>query len=358
MKRTDATDCRKAAQNPPVFVEPRKSFAALALAALMPWSLDAGEPGPFTSGEIRLLTNPGGQQIELRYRLKNARMRIDRPGEIIPAPPVNLLDLKTGNLRILHPHNGTWNKVPAESLRPQRPGRDLPTPPPGIGPWQGPEITPPGQPGRPPVDPAPPDRSGMKPRIGPDLPGVPAVPDFPEMPARPAIPSIPGMPATLPPGLGSLPGGAPGGGFAQPEIPRISESISRIFPGRTDPLELKPADEKRVIHGYECTRHIVTIPREGELILWLTAPGMLPPFHLLLDDVPPTRQRPDWAEQIPALLREKDLFPLLAIWKREDGGESTCWEVTRIGAGEEDGGIFEVPESYYQLERPVAAESR
>lgn len=118
-------------------------------------------------------------------------------------------------------------------------------------------------------------------------------------------------------------------------------------------MELRATKETRVIHGYKCTMHTLSIPLEGEMSLWLPAPGQLPPFHLLLEDVPRQQGRPDLLQQVPALLREKDLFPLLAELKGEDGGEMFRWEVTRILPGKvEDADLFEVPASFHPLDAP------
>jgi hypothetical protein len=130
-------------------------------------------------------------------------------------------------------------------------------------------------------------------------------------------------------------------------------AIPRSFPGSPAPMELKATNETRVIHGYKCTMHTLSIPREGEMSLWLPAPGLLPPFHLLLEDVPRRKERPDLLQQIPALLRERDLFPLLAELKGEDGGEILRWEVTGIAPGRlEDADLFEVPATFYPLDPP------
>lgn len=254
-------------------------------------STAAAEPPPFTVGEIRLRTLNGGHEVELRYRLKGGRMRIDRPGESVPAPSFNLLDLCNNTLWIIHPRNGTWQEVLADTPAPGDPAP--PMPPPDLGPRHAPDIRPPGVPTTIPRVPAVP---GVASGIGPDFPPIPM--------------------------LGSMP---------------------------VTPLELVDTGEAREIHGYTCTRHTVVIPREGDLTLWLTGPGSLPRFHLLIDDMP---RQPSWELRVASLLRDKDRFPLLAEL-HEDGQLLVRWEVSSIRHGPvADDSLFEVPVSYHRLEAP------
>ena len=80
----------------------------------------------FTSrGEIRLTIHDRGRKQVWCYRYNNKQLRIDCPDKIIPAPPVNLLDFSAGTLRILHPHNGTWEE---RSLKENTEGASFPFP--------------------------------------------------------------------------------------------------------------------------------------------------------------------------------------------------------------------------------------
>lgn len=273
---------------------------------------------PFTTGEVRLRMISGPQETQLRYRLKDGKMRIDQPGEIIPAPPVNLLDLASGNLTILHPHNATWQEVPAAKLQPGRLGvAGLPV----IGPQQGPEITAPGEAAQAPL------AAVASPETGPRLP------EFPPPPARMPLPPVPAAP--------------PSGPFPGPLVPVV-------LPGQAPPMELKATAEQREIHGYSCTRYTLVIPREGEMSLWLAGPGFFPPFYLLEADPPDSFRDRDALAKIPALLRERDLFPLLAELKGEGGGSLLLrWEVTAIAAGTaDDDSLFRVPPGFQPLAPP------
>ena len=307
-----------------------KTFTALVLAAWISFPAPATEPKPFAAGEIRLRVVSGPQETELRYRLKDGRMRIDHPGEIIPAPPVNLIEFASGTLTILHPHNGTWQEIPAARLqRPPSGIAGLPGPPSGIGPRQLPAITPPGRAGHVPLEPAGPVNF------------APRLPEIPRPPGRPPLPALPTVP--------QLTTGVP----EPPAIPAVSAGAPPMVPGQAPPMELKAANEQREIHGYPCTRYTLAIPREGEMSLWLAGPGLLPPFHLLEADAPALAQRRDELAKVPALLRERDLFPLLAELKGEDGSPLLRWEVTAItpGMGEDDS-LFQVPANFQPLVPP------
>lgn len=310
------------------------------------------EPKPFTEGEIRLRIISGRQETELRYRLKDGQLRIDRPGEIIPAPPVNLLDLATGTLRILRPHNSTWLEVPADALRPARPAPPHagPTPPAGIGPPRGPGISPPRHRPDDLSGPPPGDSGPSKPQIGPSVPRVSPIPEIPGHQPAPALPM------DLPPGIGPLFGGGVGGTVRAPPIPPIPGIPGGVIPlpgmFHDGPLELKRTGEKRILHGYECVKYTIAIPREGEMTLWLAGPGLFPPLHFLRAEVSRPQHRPDWDERIAALLREESLFPLLAELKGEGGNELARWEVIRMEPGDvedPDSRLFKVPDPFTEL---------
>lgn len=68
---------------------------------------DAEDFAPLSEGELSLSVTLGQREEVHRYRIKDGQMRIDRPGESIPSPPVNLVDLRSGRVTILRPHNGT-----------------------------------------------------------------------------------------------------------------------------------------------------------------------------------------------------------------------------------------------------------
>ena len=50
----------------------------------------------------------GGSEESFLYSREGDDMRLEKLGEHIPSPPVNLFDLSTGEVKILRPSNGTW----------------------------------------------------------------------------------------------------------------------------------------------------------------------------------------------------------------------------------------------------------
>ncbi|MEM9080146.1 MAG: hypothetical protein AAGC74_05575, partial [Verrucomicrobiota bacterium] len=94
---------------------------------------------PLLEGQLTLKLSSGSHHETHRYRLKDHQLRIDQPGDLIPSPPINLINLKTNTITLLRPHNGTartftaTNESPAPANTP--PGFPaMPQLPPGIGP--------------------------------------------------------------------------------------------------------------------------------------------------------------------------------------------------------------------------------
>ena len=190
---------------------------ALCLVAL------AGEEPPALLSEIRLAVRNGGASRELRYRYAVSQLRIDRPGEIIPAPPVNLLNFGQGTLRIIHPHNGTWEQGPIGGVA--NPASWTPEPPSFAKTMKDKLI---------------PAETRMDPPSGwPEMPK-----DLPEgigpgaAKTSPPATSIPGMPA------GGMPSGMPA--FpAMPEFPM--EGM-----GGTEPMALVSQNKTNELFSFSC----------------------------------------------------------------------------------------------------------
>jgi len=87
-----------------------KTMGVVVLVGLVGRVFPAAEKSSVFRGEIRMTMQNGGTGRVFRYRYTETRLRIDRPGEVIPSPRVNLLDLEKGLLCIIHPHNGTWEQ--------------------------------------------------------------------------------------------------------------------------------------------------------------------------------------------------------------------------------------------------------
>jgi len=164
--------------------------------------------------------------------------------------------------------------------------------------------------------------------------GLPAPP-----PMNVAPISQPGMPASMPPGIPSPPAGTPGGMPAMPMMP---------MPGV--PLELKATGKKTNLLGYVCEKYELQQPGE-HLVIWAT--DQLLPFRPWLQTQPPRLRPPLIEEQWGDLLRDRKLFPLLAILKFEDGAEHLRFEVKAITPekiADPDGALFQPPPDYREVQ--------
>lgn len=320
---------------------------------------------PFNEGTITFITKRGKLEQTFQYTKKGELVRLEKLGKHAPAPPINLINQKTGDFKILRPLNSSWLQVPAEMLKPRKTSAfpEPPAPPAGIGA----KPTPPGAP----APPAPPSEAAPK---APQIPKAPKFPQ-PKLPegvqlpkgigpqpnggntnptGQPAGQTIPGVPQA--PSIPGVPGGGafPGG---MPPMPSM--------PGQSEELTLTKQDETKTIHGYLCQRYLMTIPRRGEMTLWLSDAKDLPPFHLLLHEAPRMRGRVRWEQQWPALLREKKLFPMLVVMHAESrerpnkkekpaqGRELYRYEVSKVKAGavsDPEDKLFTVPAKYYKSE--------
>jgi hypothetical protein len=344
------------------------------LTFLVSLSFTAAAMPSFKEGEITLTIKQGKRVDTLLYQKKGNNLRIHDPGKHIPAKPVNYIDLKTGVVRILLPHNSTWTEVPAARLKPRK-ASAFPEPPKPIGIEARP--APLGTPGKlhtPKKD---------QPQKIQD-PQKPVIPKMPEMP-KPALPD--GSP--LPAGIGPQPDSGKGNQAptvpTTPQIPVMPQGMPEM-PGGNMPemmpginqqeMKLTAEKETRTLHGYLCKKHTLTIPGEGVMTLWLSDSKDLPPFHTLMYEAPHTRGRIEWRQQWTALLREKHLFPMLTILhpeperRRERGDEKTNepdekpatpkpqpeiarWEITAISSKtikDKEGKLFKVPETAHKME--------
>jgi len=296
-------------------------------------------PAPFTEGQLTLVITSGSRTETHLYQRKGDQLRIAQPGDLIPTPPLNLVNLRSGRVTILFPQNGTARTIETTDEKPPAPS-DSSTPgfpsmpglPPGIGPGAAvvPATTEPGQ---------------VPAGIGPDL----SQPTVPTDGTTPALPETP------------LPGGVP----ANPAMPMMPEMPP--IPGGPDAVEafvLKAGEETKTLHGYPCTRHTLDLPHEGRLTLWLTPDKPLFPFHRLRTEGPESLRNADWPDQLAALLRSKGLFPLLITQHDREhspapeekparpGPERARWEVTSIqntALKDPEESLFSTPETFHQL---------
>ena len=333
----------------------------------------------FKEGTFTLAIKRGELEQTVLYTRKGEQLRLEYPGKHIPAKPSNLIDTRSGEVKIVRPLNSTWTLVPAKRLAVRKPSAfpEPPAPPAGTGARPGPA----GVPGTPPAP------------INPDIPATPPQPAAPQSPAgAPAIPEMPtptlpdGSP--LPNGIGPQPGAGsartvPGVNPGQPAVPGglpigLPAGIPTdmpMMPGQTEEMKLSAGKESKTIHGYLCQRYVMTLPGEGEMTLWLSDAADLPPFHLPLHEAPRARGRVDWLVQWPAVLRERKLFPMLAILRvapeqaakpteadtpatkipLKQGREIARWEITDISAkpiSDQESSLFAIPLNYHQMESP------
>ncbi len=278
---------------------------------------------PSVRGEIRMAVKNGGRSQVLRYCYAGNQLRIDRPGEIIPSPPVNLLDLEKGTLSILYPHNGTWEvgaeagdqrlEVGGQRSRAGDQGSEVGSQSSVVAPRMA-------QPADWPKTPAPP--GGLPEGVGPASSKTPpssfnpgtsmGMPAFPEMPTFPM------------PGAGG------------------EKSMTLVSQGQTNEL-----------FGFSCCLYNVVIPRKGTVELWLCDNPGLPPFHLLAYRLQDRRDRSEWDKQLAQRLRNEKKFPFRMVLKSEEGGDVLAeWDVVSIKTDlkEKDvDGVFDVPSEMHRL---------
>jgi hypothetical protein len=151
-----------------------------------------------------------------------------------------------------------------------------------------------------------------------------------------------------------------------PPIPPIPPMPPMPVPGMPAPAALKATDKTRMIQGFDCT--LYTVRERGETFeIWATKDAGLFPFRLLERDSLGRPFGPPMLEETwPEKLREKSLFPLEAILKRESGGtERFSFKVDKISKSEKSdnpsrtaGGqidndkLFEPPAGYHEIQAP------
>ena len=263
-------------------------------------------------GRIAATITRGGETETLIYTVGSNQVRIERGENNLPYAK-NILDLNSGAMTILFPHNRSFIQLNSGS------GGSVPPPPT--------------------ANPMPPAGIGMAP-VGPtNLPGAP-------------MSAIPQMPA-MPPGVGPQAGTAPGVS-AMPAMPMMP-------PMAMEPLELKATGGKTNLLGYACLHY--EIKQRGEAMeIWAT--DKLFAFQPYQPNQPhrfgPRMIEEQWGD----LLKAKKLFPLLAILRFETpqmpgtnapsvaaGPERLRFEVKAITREKiEDETVFEPPTDYREIQ--------
>jgi len=304
---------------------------------------------PLSEGELILKLTQGERSETHRYRIKQNQLRIDQPGEIIPSPPVNIVNLKTNEVILLQVRNGMASKFIVSAKLPATNNVTPPMPPmPPMPLGIGAQPSAPGQASPSSASPSITEKMQEleKPvRIGPDLSKLPGTENLPEMPEHPKL--LDNMPTPI---------------KSENTIPQHHAPQRMPIPiprhDRAQSFQLESTDEKKEILGFSCQKFTLKLRRYGELRLWLIPQEKIFTFHRLHYSKPRNFGRPEWQDQLASLLRAKKLFPLLITMHPEQGNadnkakelpELLRWEVTSYNLKEindEEGTLFSPPESF------------
>jgi hypothetical protein len=302
-------------------------------------------PAGAFEGRISATVTQGGQGSGLLYIAGTNVLRIEKTDTNWPHAR-NLVDLQTGSLTLLFPHNRSFVRLKpvAAGVSPASEGGILPPGfPPGLPPTgMRPNAFPPGgTPGLP--------AAGMTATttIGPtNLPGTPAPPPMPQMPNLPKPPT--GLPAGIGPPAGGAPGMGAGPGMAagMPAMPAMPPMP--MMPGMMERAELKATGHKTNLLGYACERFELKQRRET-LEIWAT--DQLFPFVAYQQNQPHPGGPRGPEEQWPELMKARRFFPLLVTLRFENGPERYRFEVKSVKPEKiRDPALFQPPPDYQEIE--------
>jgi Domain of unknown function (DUF4412) len=257
-------------------------------------------------GRISVTSTRGGAAQTFLYTAGTNQLRIERAETDRPYAK-NILNLDTGDLTLLFPHNRSFMRLKSSA--------------------QNTSTTPSGSPAMPGVGPQTPDPPPQS--IGPtNLPGAPVPPP---MPATPQMQ------------------GAAGGMPAMPMMP----------PPMMEKIELKATGDKTNLLGYACEKF--EIKQRGEVMeIWATY--KLLPFQPYQQNQPPRFGPRMIEEQWGELLKAKKLFPLLVVLRFDlpavpdhgpppAGPERFRFEVKAIAPEKiKDQTLFQPPPDYHEIQ--------
>jgi hypothetical protein len=250
-------------------------------------------------GRIQAVTTQGKETTPLLYTVGTNCLRIEVAVTNWPHA-VNLVERSSDAMTLVFPHNRSFVRLKpaAENASAPSPGMPPMPVPAGVGPQSAP---PPGAP----AIPAPP--AGLPTGIGPQA----------QSPGTPAMPAMPTMPMMRMP---------------------------------MEKMELKATGQKTNLLGYACERF--ELKQRGETLeVWAT--DRLLPFQPYQRDQPHRFSPPMLEEQWPGLLKARNLFPLRATLRFDNGAERYRFEVKSIQAGriaDRDGELFQPPPDYHEIE--------
>jgi hypothetical protein len=275
-------------------------------------------------GRISATIIQGNDASGLLYTVGTNSLRVEMTATNWPNP-VDILDLQSGTMTLLFPHNRSFVRLkPVPESPSAAPG--FPQMPGGLPPGVGPQSPPPGAPAMPNL----PAREGIGPT---NLPGMPA----PNMPALPPAVGPRTQPATMP-------GAPPAAGM--PSMP----AMPMMPPPMMEKMELKAIGEKTNLLGFACEKF--EIKQRGETMeIWAT--DQLLPFQNYIRNQPhrfgPRMIEEQWA----GMVKARKLFPLRATLKFDNGTERFRFEVKSVTPQklrDEDAKLFEPPAGYFEVE--------
>ena len=288
-------------------------------------------------GRVHATVTQGNQTDGLLYTVGTNFLRVEMTATNWPNP-VDVLDLKSGALTLLFPHNRSFVRLkPVVENSSVPPG--FPQMPGGLPPGVGPGPQPPGRPVMPNAPPPPGPPPQLSPGIGPtNVPGMSAMPNPPAMPMPPRVGPQP-QPSAMP-AMPNLP--AAGGMPAMPTMP--------MMPLPMEPMELRATGEKTNLLGFACEKF--EIKQRGEVMeIWAT--DQLLPFQNYVRHQSPRFGPRMIEEQWAGLLTAQKLFPLRASLRFEEGTERYRFEVQSIAPQklkEEDMKSFQPPDGYFEIQ--------
>jgi hypothetical protein len=292
-------------------------------------------------GWINAVMTQGNETNALLYTVGTNSVRVAMTATNWPHP-VNILELKSGAVTLVFPHNRSFVRLKPTAMTPSGPEPGVrssaftrPGPPEGGTPNQT-------QPG------------GLPPGIGPQTgaPGPSQLPirpiQFPSGIGPTNLPGIPAPPAGLPPGVGpqAQAPNAPGVP-AMPQMPAMPKMPMLPMPGEA--IELKATGETTNLFGFACNRYEL---KEGGETLEVWATDKLLPFQPYLRNQQPRFGPRMIEEQWPGLLTAKKLFPLRATLRFDNGAERFRFEVKSITSEkitDTDGKLFQPPTDYHEM---------
>ena len=277
-------------------------------------------------GRITAVLTRGSEVQTLLYTVSTNQLRLER-GETNWPHAKNIVDLNTGGVTLLFPHNRSFLRLTNQVSQGHPPHgaqdtRPFPRPPQGLPSGLGPQNSP---------------------RSAPVVAGAlsePASPGTTNLPGMP-MPPMPRMPPQFPgtAGVGSQPGPASG----MPAMPMMP-------PMPLSQTELTATDQTTNLLGFLCTRY--ELKQRGETVdIWAT--DQLLPFQPYLASQPRRFGPRGIEEQWPAMLKAKKLFPILVVLKFENGPERLRFELTSIKPEQiqdRDGTLFQPPSDYREIQ--------